>query len=138
VDGYPDEEERTEEAVDVVGHDSQGPVTIEHTLIEAYGNQLENKRFGQLFQGFAERFGARLPRPGYYSLTVDLGAIGVARGYSADLPDIIEAWVWTETANLPEPLIPPVVLNHVRVELAGRIPLTLYRLRDGPQAKRVP
>jgi hypothetical protein len=108
-------------------------VTIEHTLIEAYDNQiLENRRFAQLFQGFAERFGARLPRPGYYSLTVDLGAIGVARGYSADLPDTIQTWVWTEAARLPEPRIPPVVPNHVRVELAGPIPLTLYRLRDGP------
>ncbi len=131
--GYPDEKERTEEAVDMIGHDSRGPVTIEHTLIEAYGNQvLENKRFAKLFQGFAERFDARLPRPGYYSLTVDLGAIGVARGYTAELPDTIEAWVRTEAASLPEPQIPPVVSNHVRVELAGPIPLTLYRLRDGP------
>jgi hypothetical protein len=133
VDGYPDERERTEEAVDVIGHDSQGPVTIEHTLIEAYDNQvLENKRFAQLFQGFSERFGARLPQPGYYSLAVDLGAIGVARGYTVDLPDTIEAWVWAEAASLLEPRIPPVGLNHVQVELSGPIPVTLYRLRDGP------
>jgi hypothetical protein len=111
-------------------------VTIEHTLIEAYDNQvLENKRFAQLFDGFADRFGARLPRPGFYSLTVDLGAMGVARGYPVELPETIEEWVWAQAPSLPEPRVPPIEPNHVRLELPGPIPVTLFRLRDGPGEK---
>ena len=133
VDRYPDEEEHVEEAVDVIGHDELGAVAIEHTVIEAYDSQIhDNKRFEQLFDGFAQRFGQSLPMPGYYALCIDLGAGAAARGKLTDLPGIIEQWVRMEAEKLPEPKLPPDPPNHIRAQLPGPIPVTIFRLGDGP------
>lgn len=109
MDGYPDEEERTEEAVDMLGHDGIGAVAIEHTRIEAYPSQtLDNVRMYQLFESLPSRFGSRLPRPGYYTLSVEMGAAAGVRGDLEELANAVEHWVRETVPMLPEPEIPPV------------------------------
>src|SRR5579863_8393348 len=131
-DRYPDEEERTVEAVDMIGHDLIGPVATEHTLIEAYeGQTKDNVRMHQLFRTFAERFGSELPRPGFYTVSVELGAAAGAHGKADDLVDEVERWIRSEAPSLPEPEIPPSTPNHVRATLPGPLPVMLDRLRDG-------
>ena len=132
VDGYPDEGECTEEAVDMLGHDGISAVAVEHTLIEAYASQiLDNVRMRQLFEGFASRFGSSLPLPGYYTLSVDLGAAAGVRGDPEELVAVVELWVRESAPTLPDPQIPPRRPNHAQAELPGPLPVTLYRLRDG-------
>ena len=132
VDGYPDEGERTDEAVDMIGHDDVGAVAVEHTLVEAYPSQtLDNVRMRQLFEGFPSRFGSSLPLPGYYTFSVDLGAAAGVRGDPDHLARTGEQWVRDTAPTLPEPEIPPRRPNHAQTELPGPLQVTLYRLRDG-------
>ena len=71
VDAYPDEEERRRPAIDLLAHDSRGPISVEHTLIEPYAAQLhDNKRVVEVFEGFPERFGHALASPGRYTLGI--------------------------------------------------------------------
>jgi hypothetical protein len=42
VDRFPDEIDRTNKAVDLIGHDDYGTIVAEHTVIESYSHQLHD------------------------------------------------------------------------------------------------
>ena len=65
LDAYPDEEERQRPAIDLLAHDSLGPISVEHTLIEPYSAQLhDNKRVVEVFAGFPSDSGTDSSRLG--------------------------------------------------------------------------
>jgi hypothetical protein len=91
IDSFPDEEERTAPAVDVIAHDEIGPIVVEHTVVESYPAQLhDNKSMSEVFSGFAERFGRSLEPPGAYTLAID--TTGGHRFPRAKVPITSPAW----------------------------------------------
>lgn len=134
VDAYPDEEERQRPAIDLLGHDSCGPISVEHTLIEPYSAQLhDNKRVVEVFEGFPERFGHALQSPGRYTLGIHTrGGHLFPRRDEAEALDRLESWVRAQ--HLPVPEIPPRAPNHV-VGVPPEVPITatLYRMRCLPE-----
>jgi hypothetical protein len=113
VDELPDVQERNRAAIEMVVHDDVGPVSIEHTLIEAYPGQIhENRRMAEIFDGFAQRFGNSLPHPGRYTLCVHPGgARDLPRRLTGNAVEAFECWVRAQ--NLPEPTLPVREPNHV-------------------------
>jgi hypothetical protein len=133
-DRFPDEEERRRPAIDLIAHDTMGSIGVEHTLIEAYEQQVrDNQRVNEVFNGFAERFGHSLPSPGLYTLAIPTrGAHEFPRKDQAQLLDSLERWV--RAKQLPEPRIPPTAPNHVVARPPEvPVPLTLYRASCAPE-----
>ena len=134
IDDLPDLSERTAEAIEMLAHDALGPISVEHTHIEAYSGQIhDNRRMAELFERFADRFGNSLPHPGRYTLCVHVGgAHELPRRSDERHRDQIEVWVRRQV--LPEPVLPVREKNHVE----GRPPdlplgATLFRMQCEPE-----
>ncbi|MGH8996604.1 MAG: hypothetical protein ACRDYB_11320 [Acidimicrobiales bacterium] len=129
-DSYPDEEERQLPAIDLAAHDNNGPISVEHTLIEPYSTQLhDNRRVLEVFSGFAERFRHSLDSPGRYTLGIHTrGGHLFPRRSQAEEIDRLESWVHAQ--RLPVPVIPPRSPNSVTAT-PPEVPITvtLYRMR---------
>ncbi len=95
IDDLPDVAVRTVEAIEMLAHDAVGPISVEHTHIEAYSGQIhDNRRMAELFQGFADRFGNSLPHPGRYTLCIHVGgAHELPRRSDERYRYQIESWV---------------------------------------------
>ena len=134
IDDLPDVAERTIEAIEMLAHDAVGPISVEHTHIEAYTGQIhDNRRMAELFDGFGDRFGNSLPHPGRYTLCIHVGgAHGLQRRSDRRHRDQIERWVRQQV--LPEPAIPVREKNHVEGQ-SPDLPLgaTLFRMRCEPE-----
>jgi hypothetical protein len=129
VDGYPDEVERQQPAIDLVAHDRLGTIIAEHTRIESYPAQLyDNKRVTEVFAGFADRFGHSLDAPGCYTLAIDTGT-GHAFPRKNQAYELDRLTQWVRSQSLPVPELPPHSRNHVTAEPPTvPIPVTLYRM----------
>ena len=129
VDSHPDEVERQRPAVDLIAHDLFDPIAAEHTVIEAYEDQIhDNRRISEVFANFHERFRPSLPGPGTYTLAVHTrGGHQFPRRGQDELLDGLEGWVRAQM--LPEPAIPPTAPNHVSARQPEvPVAVTLYRM----------
>ncbi len=131
VDAYPDEVERTNEAVDLIGHDEIGTIVAEHTIVPSYLNQVhDNARLAQVFSRFGERFEHSLEGPGTYTLAVHtLGEHGFPRGREQAVAlDALESWVRSQQP--PDPNAWPRPSSFVEAAPPDvPVPVTLYRAR---------
>jgi len=72
---YPDEQERNEQAVDMLLKWSSGEIALEHTRIESYPQQIEDwSQIRKLLRPLEAMLAGKLPDPGHYELSVDVGA----------------------------------------------------------------
>lgn len=130
-DEYPDEIERNDEAVDLIGHDDLGVIVAEHTIVPSYVHQVhDNARLAQIFRSFAERFDHSLPGPGTYTLAIrTLGGREFPRGrQQAAALDALEYWVRSQ--HLPDPNDWPRPAASVEASPpAVPVPVVLYRAR---------
>jgi len=135
VDAFPDEIERTAQAVDLAGHDEMGGVVVEHTVVESYSEQLhDNVRVTEAFVDFGDRFGHSLPAPGFYTLAVHTGGgHQLPRGERQETAlTSIEDWVRRQ--QLSDPTVWPPPQNWVPA-MSPEVPiaLTLYRAKCAPE-----
>jgi hypothetical protein len=134
LDDRPDERERTRKAVDVIGHDDIGTLTVEHTLIESYVQQTyDNSRIAQLREEIEARFTDPLEGPGRYTLCLHTrGAAAIPPRKLLGAVEQLQAWVRSQ--RLPVPEIPPRTPNHVEaVPPDVPIPVTLFRMQCSPK-----
>lgn len=135
VDGYPDERDRNESAVDLIGHDNSGLIVAEHTIVPSYLNQVrDNARLAQVFDHFPERFGNSLSRPGTYILAVRTLGGSDFQGGRGQVPalDLLERWVRAQT--LPDPsagMRASYYIEGFKPDLP--VPVVLYRARCAPE-----
>jgi hypothetical protein len=108
VDEVPDESERKEPAIDLIGHDSVGAICLEHTRIEAYEHQtLDNLRASGVKAELEGRFKMGLEPPGRYTLALDTG--GLARLRKRDVQGTVDGLdAWIRVQALPVPTLPPL------------------------------
>jgi hypothetical protein len=131
---HPDNEDRTDSAIDLIAEDDIGAIAVEHTVLETFeGQTTDNVRFQQLLGDMTDRIGDTLPTPGHYHLAVPVE--GVAGVKSTDrVKSEIAAWVRDKAPTLPIPSIPPKEKNSVAgVPPDAPLPMVLRRFRDGPQ-----
>lgn len=132
-DSFPDEQERTKRAIDLIGHDEIGIMSVEHTLVESYADQThDNSRVAQLRNLIEERIGS-LEKPGRYTLCLHTrGAAGIPRRGLTSAADQLEAWLRSQ--RLPVPEIPPRAKNYT-VATPPEVPIavTLFRLQCDPR-----
>jgi hypothetical protein len=135
VDSYPDEVERSNEAVDLIGHDDIGTIIAEHTIVPSYVNQVhDNARLAQVFSGFEERFDHSLEGPGRYTLAIHtLGGHEFPRGRQQPVAlDTLE--LWTRSQRLPDPNAWPRLSSFVEATPPDvPVPVSLYRARCSPE-----
>ncbi len=132
VDAFPDDDERGEPAVDLVGHDEIGEVVAEHTVLEAYEGQLfDYVRTQEILRSVASGIGPLRP-PGSYMLVVDTRSGHLTpRRTSQGLVDGIIQWVRAQ--DPPEPEVPATEPNYVTggpPEVG--LPVALYRMTCSP------
>ena len=133
-DLVPDEIVRSKPAIDLIGHDSVGPICLEHTLIEAYEGQVnDNRRASEVSTLLGRRFSAGLEKPGSYTLALNTGDLSsLPRRMVGDTVESLDKWIRSQ--SLPVPSHPPLIEpNHVATEL-GQLPIrvTLFRMPGTP------
>lgn len=135
VDSYPDEVDRTNEAVDLIGHDDIGAIIAEHTIVPSYLNQVhDNARLAQVFSDFEGRFDHSLESPGRYTLAVHtLGGHEFPRGRQQPIAlDALESWIRAQ--RLPDPNAWPRPASFVEAKRPDvAVPVSLYRARCSPE-----
>ena len=68
---YPDENNRSTPAVDMLIECSDIEIVLEHTKIESYPEQIaDNHRIRQLLEPIKTELEGQLPVPGHYELTI--------------------------------------------------------------------
>ena len=134
-DEFPDEIERTEPAIDLIGHDSVGAICLEHTRVEAYEHQtLDNLRAKTVKAELEGRFTSGLQPPGRYTLAINTG--GLARLRKRDVQGTVDGLAaWITAQALPVPTLPPLrEPNHVNAKPPGApVSATLYRMGCSPE-----
>jgi hypothetical protein len=125
---FPDEEERNKEAVDVLAEYAGGRIVIEHTVIESYiGQRDDYSRIIKLLKPLEKTLENELPKPGHYSLTINVGATKGAKNTDSIRNNLI---VWIKaTAPLLKIGSPRTAPDHYRQEKPQGVPfeVTLYR-----------
>ncbi|MGB8227030.1 MAG: transposase [Sedimentisphaerales bacterium] len=135
---YPDEKNRSEQAVDMLVRYSSSEMVVEHTRIESYPRQIEGwSQVRKLLKPIEEMIAHKLPLPGHYELAVDEGAIRGAKDIERIQRVLIE-WI-----KMKAPLLqvgsPNVASKHFIKEKPDNIPfeVKLYRLRRNDGKLRI-
>lgn len=125
---YPDEQERNEQAVDMLLKCSSGEMVLEHTRIESYPYQIDDwSQIRKLLKPLQTMLDAKLPAPGNYVLSVDVGATKGAKRTEVIQKALIK-WI-KEKAPLLQLGSPDVAPDHYKREKPDGVPfeVTLYR-----------
>ncbi|NQT01721.1 MAG: hypothetical protein HQ580_06850 [Planctomycetes bacterium] len=125
---YPDEKERNKQAVDILIKSSSVEMVLEHTRIESYPQQIEDwNHIRKLLKPLKEVFIGKLPTPGHYELSVDVGAVKGAKQTQIIQQALIK-WI-KKKAPLLKLGSPDVAPNHYKREKPDGVPfeVTLYR-----------
>jgi hypothetical protein len=96
----PDEAERREPAVDLLGRDEQGRprLVLEHTLVESFLDQRTVQIAAiRMFAPLEQQLNTRLPSPGHYTLTITPGAVLGLKQEAKRIRACVAHWV-QETA----------------------------------------
>lgn len=97
---YPDEDERNEEAVDMLIRCSVGEIVLEHTTIESYPKQLEDwSEIRKLLKPMANMLEGKLPVLGQYELAVDVGACKGAKD-TEGIQKALAEWIEKKAPSL--------------------------------------
>lgn len=125
---YPDEKERNKQAVDVLLKCSSREIVLEHTRIESYPQQIKDwSQIRKLLKPLEEMLTGKLPAPGHYELSVDVGATKGAK-HTKVIQKALIKWI-KEKAPLLQPGSPDVAPDHYKREKPDGVPfeVTLYR-----------
>ncbi len=132
---YPDKEKRNSApSVDRLIECPGLEIVLEHTLIESYSEQIaDSKRVAKLLGPLRTKLAGRLPMPGHYKLSIEVGAVKGAKE-TEHIQNALINWI-KEKAPLLRVGSPNVAPAHYIREKPRGIPfeVTLYRFarRDG-------
>ncbi|MBW8041574.1 MAG: hypothetical protein FVQ85_16480 [Planctomycetes bacterium] len=130
----PEEEEHNEQAVDALIKCSSIEIVLEHTRIESYPEQIaDNYMVKNLLKPLVGKLTGKLPTPGHYRLSIDVGAVKGAKDTERVQKALI-AWVQEKAPLLELPVHKPSDKHYIREKPCG-VPfeVALHRLerRDG-------
>jgi hypothetical protein len=128
---YPDEEERTKKAVDVLIETSGQEIVLEHTQIESYYNQIQDcVRINDILLPVCEKLSEALPTPGHYEICINSGAANGIKN-TQEIQSLIIKWA-KEVAGSLEIGSPRTAPRHCIRKKPLDVPfeVTLYRWPD--------
>lgn len=104
---WPDEDNRMARAVDLRGVDDVGAFVVEHTRIESYESQIDDRMaVSKIFP----KFGPEIPdrwEAGYMRLSVAPGEMArVSYGNRARVASVLTEWVASKIDEVPQPHVP--------------------------------
>jgi hypothetical protein len=125
---YIDEIIRNDEAVDLLYDGSDIAIALEHTSIDSFMDQRgEIARVEKLLNPLREILENKLPKPGHYEISVDVGATKGVKNTDAIIKRLI-SWITTTAPSL-DIGSPDTVPNHLRKGQPDGVPfeVTLRR-----------
>lgn len=128
---YPDENEREEEAVDLLAKTDKCKIVLEHTRIESYSGQIDSiHRAKKLFDPIKKQLDGKMPSPGHYELSFDIHKTKGATD-TEKIQNVLINWI-KKTAPILEIGSSEVAPAHYKEEKLKNVPfeVSLYRWPD--------
>jgi hypothetical protein len=130
---YPDDVERNKKAPDMLMKSSSIEIVFEHTRIESYPGQIDDSvRIRQLLKPLESMLVGKLPIPGDYHLSIDIGTVKGAKA-TKPIQSALTAWIQEKSPllQLPSPY-EPFDKHYLKGKPKG-VPfeVTLYRFQGG-------